>query len=135
MARNNTTNDVTFGYRTGGAVDGATGFSGSATDFTCLVTSHNRSYTSKAVSQAGICATDDQMFPTRTNGTETFTCMVPATGYTFFSYQGHYIEITEQILALSATTRTGYVSGWTNSGSDDGNETETITITYGVVGV
>lgn len=135
MANNVIANDVTYGYRNGGTQDGTPTLSGTATDFTCRITSHNESYTAKTVSQAGICATDDQALVTRYNGTETFTMMVPSTGFVFKAMKGNYIEITEQVLALTAEVRVGVITGWSKGFSDDGNVTETITITYGVAGV
>ncbi|MBK8246566.1 MAG: hypothetical protein IPK85_04080 [Gemmatimonadetes bacterium] len=125
----------TYSYRSGGAVDGATGFTGSVIPFTSLVQSATREYTYKTVSQAAITDTDDQLVPTRVNGSHRFTCFVPAAGYTFKSLNGTYIEITEQVLALTAEVLVGMVGNWSESESDDGNLMESFTVTYGVVGV
>jgi hypothetical protein len=130
------TRDITYGFRDGGTQDGTPNYSGTPTDFTAKIKSHNYDGTSKTVSQAGITATDDAILVTRTNATETFECFYAKTaGPTFKSLIGHYIEITETIGALTATTRSGVVTAWREAGSDDGSVMETVTISYGAVGV
>ncbi len=125
----------TYSYRDGGAVDGSPTLSGSIIEFTDLVQSAQRSYTAKTVSQAGITDTSDALITTRINGEHRFTCFVPVTGYTFKGLQNHYIEITEQTLALTAETLVGILKDWSESGADDGNVMESFTVIYGVVGV
>lgn len=138
MAVNNIiAQNVTIGYRLGGAQDGAANFSGTATAVQCLARSYKRSVTWATVELSGLCATENQAQVTKKSGTIDLEIFVDKTaGPVFQASGGYYAEIVfTPASGVTAITDQGVITKTDLTVDIDGGLIEVITITLGANGI